>query len=475
MVAPGDRLALDGAAMTAGRPILTVATMRSAEEAAIAAGSSVEQLMERAGAALGEATYRFAGPLRGLLLVGPGNNGGDGYVAARHLAERGVQVRVAAVSEARSEAAKWARSQWRGTVEQLSAGTDPEPLVIDALFGTGLKRGLEDAAAQQLFRLCEAATVKISCDLPSGVETDTGSELSAVPSFDLTVTFGALKPAHRLMPAMHKCGRVVLADIGIQASTKWREIGRPELPPLDLNANKYSRGLVSIVSGQMPGAAALASAAAAVGGAGTVRLYADRILANVPAAVVQGRKWTGDEQKARALLVGPGLGREDGAPELLREALGAGPPVVIDADALRLVTPEQVAAVKSPPGQRPILTPHHGEFEHLFGKLEGSKIEQTLEAARRTDAIVVYKGADTVVASPDGEVAVAPPAPSYLASAGSGDVLAGLIAAILARTGNSFEAACAGVWLHGRAAEIAGPQMIADDLARAIPLAIADL
>jgi ADP-dependent NAD(P)H-hydrate dehydratase / NAD(P)H-hydrate epimerase len=456
-----------------GRPILTAERMRAAEEAAIAGGTSVEQLMERAGAALAEAAYRFAGPLPVLVLAGPGNNGGDGYVAARHLAERSVKVRVAALAEPKSEAAKWARSQWSGAVEPLSGSTQAEPLIIDALFGTGLKRGLEDAVVQQLSRLCDAAVVKVACDLPSGVETDSGAELSSVPGFDLTVTFGALKPAHRLYPAMHTCGRVVLADIGIEAATSWHEIARPMLARPDPNANKYSRGLVSIVSGGMPGAAALAATAAAKAGTGAVRLYADPIMTNVPAAIVQGRKWTGDERKAGALLIGPGLGRDEAARQVLKEALCAGPPVVIDADALRLVTPEQIAALDH--DSRPILTPHSGEFEHLFGKLEGSKIERTLQAAKRSNAIVVYKGPDTVVADSEGRVALGPPAPSYLASAGSGDVLAGVIAAMLSRLGNSFEAACAGVWLHGRAAELAGPEMIADDLAAAIPRAIADL
>jgi hydroxyethylthiazole kinase-like uncharacterized protein yjeF len=461
--------------MTTGRPILTAAAMRAAEQAAIESGTSVEQLMERAGAGLAEAVHRFAGPQPALVLAGPGNNGGDGYVAARHLAERGVQVRVAALAEPKSEAAKWARSRWGGAVEALTDTTAPAPLIIDALFGTGLKGGLEDPVAQQLSRLCDTAVLKVACDLPSGVETDSGAELSPIPSFDLTVSFGALKPAHRLMSAMHKCGRVMLADIGIEAATQWHEIGPPVLPPLDSDANKYSRGLVSILSGQMPGAAALAAAAAARAGTGAVRLYATDTLANVPAAVVQGREWTGEESKAGALLIGPGLGRDSRASDLLKQALAAGAPVLIDADALRLVTPEQIAALDVPRERLPILTPHHGEFEHLFGKLEGSKIEQTLEAARRSNAIVVYKGADTVVAGPEGQVAVAPPAPSYLASAGSGDVLAGLIASILSRVGNSFEAACAGVWLHGRAAELAGSQMIADDLAAAIPRAIADL
>src|SRR5690242_2002069 len=191
------------------RPILTAEAMLAAEQEAIDGGTSVETLMERAGVALAEAVYRFAGPMPALILCGPGNNGGDGYVAARHLAERGVEVRVAALSDPASDAGKWARGQWQGEIETLSDATANAPLVIDALFGTGLKRGLEHAAVRQLSRLCDAAVASISCDLPSGIETDSGAELSPVPLFDLTVTFGTLKPAHRLHPAIHKCGRLV--------------------------------------------------------------------------------------------------------------------------------------------------------------------------------------------------------------------------------------------------------------------------
>jgi hydroxyethylthiazole kinase-like uncharacterized protein yjeF len=455
------------------RPILTAEQMRAAEQAAIGGGTSVNALMERAGAALAEATYRFAGPVPALVLCGPGNNGGDGYVAARHLAQRGVKVRIAAMADPASEAAQWARAQWDGPVEMLGPETEPEAIVIDALFGTGLKRGLDDAVLQHFLRIADAAVVKVSADLPSGVETDSGEELSEVPNFDFTVTFGALKPAHRLFPAMAKCGRVVLADIGIEADSTWHEIGPPVLPPLDRGGNKYSRGIVSILTGQMPGAAALAATAAARAGAGTVRLYADELVANVPAAIIQGKKWTTEDQKRAVVLVGPGLGHGDRAGDLLKEALGAGRAAVIDADALRLVTPEQLSALHG--GQPPVLTPHSGEFEHLFGKIGGSKIDQALEAARRAKAVVVYKGPDTIVASPDGRAGLAPPAPPYLASAGSGDVLAGLTAAMMSRIGDSFEAACAAVWLHGRAAEAAGPAMIADDLAAAIPQALAHL
>ena len=212
--------------MIPGRPILTAEAMRAAEQAAIDSGTSVETLMERAGAALAEAVYRFAGPTPVLLLCGPGNNGGDGYVAARLLQQRGVDVRVAALAEPKSAGAIWAHGQWSGKVEELSNATEPRPVVIDALFGTGLTRGLEDAVQKQLFRLCDLAMARVACDLPSGVDTDSGAELSPVPRFDMTATFGALKPAHRLAPAMHRCGRVVLGDISTRAGWSMRSRAR---------------------------------------------------------------------------------------------------------------------------------------------------------------------------------------------------------------------------------------------------------
>jgi hydroxyethylthiazole kinase-like uncharacterized protein yjeF len=450
-----------------GRPILTAAQMRDAEAAAIAGGAPVEQLMERAGAALAEASYRFAGPLDTLILCGPGNNGGDGYVAARHLAARGVAVRVAALSEPKSNAGRWARSQWEGAVESLSAATAPAPLVIDALFGTGLKRGLEDAVVQQLSRLCGAAVVCVACDLPSGVEADSGAELSGVPAFDLTVTFGAIKPAHRLFPAMHKCGRVAVGDIGIDARSQWQEIGPPLIPALDLGGHKYDRGLVHVLAGKMPGAIALAATAAAKAGAGYVRVSTSLPIADLPASVVQVGTAEVNDERIGCLLVGPGMGD---IPQVLTLALTSKAPKVIDADGItQLGEPERLN------GQDAIITPHSGEFERLFGEIEGSKADQALVAAKRSGAVVVYKGPDTIAAAPDGRVGFAPPAPDWLASAGTGDVLSGLIAAMRARGLAGFDAACAGVWLHGRAAEIAGRGLIADDLANAIPRALMSL
>jgi hydroxyethylthiazole kinase-like uncharacterized protein yjeF len=448
-----------------GRPILTAERMREAEQAAIDGGTSVEELMERAGAALAEAVYRFAGPTPALVLCGPGNNGGDGYVAARHLAERGVAVRIAALAEPKSDAAKWARGQWGREAEPLSDATEAAPLVIDCLFGTGLKRGLDDAVVKQLSRLCSQAAVKVACDLPSGIESDGGAELSEVPAFAMTVTFGAIKPAHLLYPAMHKCGRVVLGDIGIEADTSWHEIAPARLPPLDPGGHKYDRGLVHALAGKMPGAIALAAKAAALGGAGYVRVSTSRHIENLPSSVVQVDTAEVNDGRIGCLLVGPGMGD---IPQVLTLALTSKAPKVIDADGIsHLGDPERLK------GQDAIITPHEGEFERLFGKIAGTKPERALEAARRSGAAVVYKGADTLVASPDGRLAFRPPAPAWLASAGTGDVLAGLIAAMRARGLPAFEAASAGVWLHGRAAEIAGPHMIADDLADAIPAAIA--
>jgi len=276
-----------------------------------------------------------------------------------------------------------------------------------------------------------------------------------------------LKPAHRLYPAMHKCGRVVLGDIGIGADTQWLEIGAPGLPPLDPGGHKYDRGLAHLLAGKMPGAIALSAKAAARSGAGYVRVSTSRIIDGIPSSVVQTDTATVDDERIGCLLVGPGMGD---IPQLLTLALTSKAPKVLDADAIaHLGDPGRLK------GQDAIITPHEGEFHKLFGEIGGSKPERALEAARRCGAIVVYKGPDTLVAAPDGRLGFAPPAPDWLASAGTGDVLAGIIAAIRARGLPAFEAACSGVWIHGRAAEIAGPQMIADDLADAIPRAIAAL
>jgi hydroxyethylthiazole kinase-like uncharacterized protein yjeF len=262
---------------------------------------------------------------------------------------------------------------------------------------------------------------------------------------------------------MHKCGRVVLADIGTEAETCWQEIGPPVLPSLDPGGHKYDRGLIHALAGKMPGAIALAARAAALAGAGYVRVSTSRTIYGLPSAIVQTDTAEVNDERIGCLLVGPGMGD---IPQVLTLALTSKAPKVIDADAItHLGEPDRLK------GQDAILTPHEGEFHKLFGKIDGSKPERALEAAQRSGAVIIYKGPDTLVAAPDGRLGFAPPAPAWLASAGTGDVLAGIAAGMRARGMEAFDAACAAVWLHGRAAETAGPHMIADDLADAIPAA----
>jgi hydroxyethylthiazole kinase-like uncharacterized protein yjeF len=247
----------------------------------------------------------------------------------------------------------------------------------------------------------------------------------------------------------------------VGASFHWYEIGRPHLPPLDPAGHKFSRGLVHALAGKMPGAIALACTAAARAGAGYVRVSTSRAIDGLPAAIVQTDTAVLNDARVGCVLVGPGMGD---IPQVLTLALTSQAPKVIDADAIgALGEPERLR------GQDAVVTPHAGEFARLFGELPGSKAEQALAAAQRSGAVVVFKGPDTMIASPDGRLGFAPPAPAWLASAGTGDVLAGMIAAFRARGMPGFEAACAAVWLHGRAAEAAGPHMIADDLVAAIP------
>jgi len=448
------------------RPILTAQQMRAAEAQAIAAGTLETTLMERAGRALAEAVRLHVGPRDVLVLCGPGNNGGDGYVAARHLVAMGYPVRVAALAEPTAEGARWAKSQWDGPVEPFDSAEEA-PIVVDCLFGTGLSRGLDQAVFQRLLLLIDRAMVAVACDLPSGVGADDGALLSPIGQYHLTVTFGAFKPAHRLMPAMARMGRAILADIGIDFDTQWSEIGEPELPPLDPEGHKYSRGLVHCLAGQMPGAIALAAMAAAKSGAGYVRVSTSLPIVGLPSSIVQTGGADLQDERIGCILVGPGLGE---VPQVLTLSLTAPRPIVIDADAIALVgEPERLH------GHDTILTPHEGEFIKLFGENTGSKAERALDAARRSQSVIVYKGPDTLVASPDGRLAFAPPAPAWLASAGTGDVLSGMIAALRARGLDPFDAACDAVWLHGRAAEAAGPGMIADDLVNAIPAVLADL
>ena len=447
------------------RPILTAAEMRAAEQRAIDVGTPAELLMERAGEGVAEAVWRFAGPQPVLVVCGPGNNGGDGYVAARYLRGRGIPVRVAALGEPKASAAARARAAWGGPVVPI-AEAQPAPVLIDALFGTGLSRGLNEDLTSSLNQLSEQANVTIAVDLPSGVETDSGAVLSPAPRCELTVTFAATKPAHLLQPAAALCGRVVVVDIGVRAESQVRQLEPPGPWSPGPQDHKYTRGQVAVVGGPMPGAAGLAALAAARAGAGYVVLLERESGVGVPHAVVRRPiaelRSTLTGPRLRAVVIGPGLGRAADAEWALDHALASGKALVIDGDALHLLGGRRIDAPA-------VLTPHEGEFRSAFPDLDhASKLERARVAACRAGAVIVYKGADTVIAAPDGRVAIAGNASPWLSTAGTGDVLAGAIGAVLARGLEPFEAAQSGVWLHSQAAHRLGRAFVADDLAHAL-------
>jgi hydroxyethylthiazole kinase-like uncharacterized protein yjeF len=456
------------------RPILTAAEMRAAEAAAIAAGTAEETLMERAGAAAAEAILRYSGTMPALVLCGPGNNGGDGYVIARRLADRGSAVRVAAAGEPATPVAKAARARWLGPVEEVGEAK-PARLMIDALFGTGLARPLSADLAGHLARLAGEARVRVAIDLPSGATTDDGAMLSPAPRYDLTITFQTRKPSHFLQPAARHMGRIVTCGIGVEAESRLHEIARPRLAAPGPDDHKYTRGYVLVFGGTMPGASALVSAAAARAGAGYVRVSLRDALSGVPHAVVQGGedRWALSDARIGAVATGPGFGLSDEMAGYLNEVIRSNAPAVLDADALTLIADSGVEWLERA-GHLPVLTPHEGEFVRLFGTLQGSKVERAREAARRANAVILYKGADTVVAHPDGRAAIAGAASHWLASAGTGDVLTGIVAAMRAKGMEAFEAACSAVWLHRRAGVLAGAGLIADDLLLHLPQALAE-
>ena len=446
-----------------GRPVLTAAQMRAAEAAAMVHGVTADTLVARAADGIATAVRRLAagGPV--LVLCGPGNNGADGYAVATRLQAAGIPVRVAASGAPASEACRHAAAGWNGPVEPMAVAA-PAAVLVDALFGTGLSRALDEAVAQRLRLLAADARLTIAVDLPSGVASDDGAVLSTPPVFDLVLALGAVKPAHLLQPAARYARAVRLLDIGVPVTSDARVLDCPCLPSPGPDAQKYTRGMVAIVAGAMAGASELASIAAMRAGAGYVLLLGNT--AGPPHAIVRKPLDAGafDDQRIGAVLVGPGLGRDEVARARLDAALKGGRPMVIDGDALHLLDPGTIAA-RAP---NAILTPHGGEFDALFGQQQADKIGRARDAARRSAAVIVFKGADTVIAAPDGRVRIAGGSSDWLSTAGSGDVLAGTIAAMLAAMGDPFDAACAGVWLHREAARLAGPAFIADDLAAAI-------
>jgi len=465
--------------------VLTASEVRAAEAAAIRAGTDPLALMLRAGEAAARAIAAFTGPRPALVLCGRGNNGGDGYVIAAGLADAGWPVRVASLGEPTADPARAARARWTGPVEAL-ANAAAAPLVIDALFGIGLTRSLDTGLAETLDRLLAAARIRVALDVPSGVGADDGGLLGARAAFDLTVAFGALKPAHLLHPAAASMGRVVVADIGLDTgAARLRANPAPDPCAPAADGHKAQRGHVIVLSGGpgKGGAARLAARAALRAGAGMVTLAVPTSALTENAARLDAVMLTPldnpadlvaliAERRVTALALGPGLGTDAHARALAEAALATGLPLVLDADIFTLFKGNPAAFDRAAPT---VLTPHEGEFPRLFGNLPGSKVIRTRAAAERAGAVVLLKGADTVIAASDGQATIETAAAPWLATAGSGDTLTGAIAARLGGGEPAYEAACAGAWLHARAGELAGPGMTADDLPELIGGALARL
>lgn len=459
--------------------ILAAEEMRSAEQALIDDGVSVDKLMQRAGQGAAQNIYRIAPDLPALVLCGPGNNGGDGYVIAEWLRSKDLEVVVAASAEPKSEAAVAAKNGWQGETIAIEEA-EPAPIVIDCLFGTGLTRGLEGTLHHDFQRLLRGAQRRVAIDLPSGVHSDSGVILSEIPNFDLTVALGAYKPSHFIEPARSAMGSVIGVDIGIRAKSRTRLIERPALKAPTARDHKYSRGMVAVIAGEMTGAAELAALAALNAGAGYVKIFGPPGVRSPQSSIVTQHYANGDalktlcsDDRISALVIGPGLGRSDDAPQIVEVVVNREKPMVIDADALMLLggeTAKRVSARHEPT----VLTPHQGEFSVIAGEGEGSKIERTRAFAKRCLGCVVVKGADTVISDAHGRIAVSPLSSHWLSTAGTGDVLAGVIGARLASGADGFIAARQGQWLHSRAAQIAGPAFSAERLIDHLPSALAE-
>jgi NAD(P)H-hydrate epimerase len=476
--------------------------MAQADRFAIAAGTSGERLMEAAGAAVARETARAfpAGPI--VVLCGPGNNGGDGFVAARLLAERGLEVGVALLGDRaalRGDAAL-AAADWTGPLAPLDAA-DPSlaDLVVDALFGAGLVRDVESEARAAVERVNAAGRPVLAVDIPSGIDGDTGQVRGAAVRATATVTFARRKPGHLLFPGRAHCGPVEVADIGITDATvaaiepnalaNAPELWRSSFPRPSIEGHKYGRGHALVLSGgpTHTGAARLAAQAALRAGAGlvTVASPSDALAVNAAQLTAVMLRRCDDaadltetlaDARFNAIAMGPALGVGRRTRDLVREACAAGRALVLDADALTSFAGDDVtlASALDRGRSRAVLTPHEGEFARLFSEdasiLDApSKLVRACRAAARTGAVVVLKGPDTVIASADGRAAVNENGSPYLATAGSGDVLTGMVAGLLAQGMPAFEAACAAVWLHAEAGASFGPGLVATDLPELLP------
>lgn len=472
--------------------LLSVAEMYRADVAA--AGIASLELMENAGRAVARELLARFGARPTAVLCGPGNNGGDGFVSARHLAAAGAPVRLGllgARAALKGDAAVMA-GRWPGDTEPL----DPEildgvALVVDALFGAGLTRAVDGAARRVLQEAGRRRLPSIAVDVPSGVDGDSGEVKGYALPAALTVSFFRAKPGHYLHPGRGLCGELRIAEIGIPASVlddirpatrlNGPPLWRAEFPWPEVAAHKYSRGHALVRSGGRgrSGAARLAARAALRVGAGLVTVLAPseamaECASQLTAIMLEefadaaGFARALADGRRNAVLVGPGSGVNERTRAAVLAALASGKRAVLDADALTSFA-EQPSTLFAAIAGEVLLTPHEGEFRRLFPGIEGAKLARARAAARTSGATVLLKGPDTVVAAPDGFAAINHNAPPELATAGSGDVLAGIATGLLAQGMPAFASALAAAWLHGEAGQACGPGLIAEDLSEALP------
>ena len=459
----------------ASAQILTADQMRAAEQALFDAGMSVSELMEVAAGGAAEWIRRLAAGCSVTVLCGPGNNGGDGYVIARHLREAGNAVQVVAPTQPKTDAAKAALKAWGGSVHTSGGSVDGE-VFVDCLFGTGLTRPLSGEHALLLRDLAERHGLAIAVDLPSGVASNDGSLLNErLPTFDVTLALGAWKFAHWMLPARELLGMRRLVPIGIEDVEGAAQLNKqPVIKAPDISTHKYKRGFGVVVEGEMAGAPRLAAEATLRSGAGYVKLVGDTSASKKdnPSLVIQGAPLDGAlcDDRISAVLVGPGLGRSQTAKQQLNAVLKCDKPTVLDADALMLLTSDMLRGEHSL-----VATPHDGELDALcrsFSVIAEGRRARALAVARAAQMIVIAKGPDTFIACPDGRLVVGRPASSWLSIAGSGDVLAGIVMSRLATGASAFQAACDAVWLHGEAARHLEHPFTPQELARTIPKAL---
>ncbi|MEM8700563.1 MAG: NAD(P)H-hydrate dehydratase [Pseudomonadota bacterium] len=497
--------------------LLTPEEMGRADRLTIEGGVPGIDLMERAGQAVARSAAELAPPrTKILVLCGPGNNGGDGFIAARCLDVWGYDVSVYLLKDPQTltgdalEAFQRMSAGMRGAISYLSTGDAisrdfPDELasadlVVDALFGAGLDRPLTGPVLELVGRINHSGVPVVAVDLPSGLSGATGAVLGDALKSRATVTFFRKKPGHVLFPGRALCGHTRVADIGIEAATL-DEIGpdtftnAPDLwigawPVPTADGHKYSKGHAVVFGGPMSvtGAARLSAGAALRAGAGLVTLATppDALMVNACHLTAVMLKKVADaatieaflaDERLNALLIGPGFGVGQQTQELVLQLLNIGRALVLDADALTSFAedPGGLFSETRKSSAPVVMTPHEGEFSRLFPEIRGDKLLRARQAAALSGTTVILKGPDTVIASPDGRAAINSNAPPWLATAGSGDILAGIVTGLLAQTVPAFEAACQAVWLHGDAGKRLGPGLIAEDLAAALRPAIASL